>query len=701
MYPFMTFCCNLNGLLLLTLVTIENSNVLLTRFIRSSAEADQLFKISDMMLVTELCKVLLATLLELWHSQGRLTASLCWNNLLSYQSLLVALPAVLYFVQNSLFYVALTNLPAPIFQVLYQMKLLTTALVSVLLLTRRYSSLQWLSLCSLTFGTVLAVTFHNTSSDDGAKPNALIGIFAVIIACFCSAFAGVGFEKLLKQDSTSGSPSLWMRNIQLGTFSVLFATLQLIHSNYFNNQQKDSNPKPFLFGFSILVWMLVFLRASCGILVAIIIKHMDNVVKSITSCVSVLAGCLISMFLLGDVLDWKFWLGAGIVAISSYSFSQPPPADEKPWQVALSRVYRRFFIRSLGMLLSFSVFFPLILLHRTIHNVDVKLSTQLISSSPKYSDVPSHPFVFLVDCDDGTIDMVLNSLLCWAKVRGVDNAAKEYNVLCLSSRCCDMVSSFGLRHFGKDDMFQMYIRNREGYQKYAQTSHLDSVMITRELVVQHLLFQGYSVLRADADVCVTADLVALADDLSLDMLVSAQDPGHSLHQTTWAHNYHCNGTQFLSLNNGLAFVKGQPQVATFYALAVGRSLRIMVNDPSSADGFAQKGFNQEAKESKFCVNFGLGTWNGSMLSGKTSYNALANFNISIFSVCSPCDRKLYCGSSYAVHANCLQGFQKRNFLDSQNAWHLHANWLEILAEMKGKGIEESIISLEKSSFWDI
>lgn len=390
MYPFMTFCCNLNGMLLLTLVTIENSNVLLTRFIRSSAEADQLFKISDMMLVTELCKVLLATLLELWHSQGRPTASLCWNHLLSYQSLLVALPAGLYFVQNSLFYVALTSLPAPVFQVLYQMKLLTTAIVSVLLLTRRYSSLQWLSLCSLTFGTVLAVTAHNTSSNDGAKPNAWIGIFAVIIACFCSAFAGVGFEKLIKQDSTPSSPSLWMRNIQLGTYSVLFATLQLFHSNWFNKQHKDSPPKSFLFGFSILVWMLVLLRASCGILVAIIIKHMDNVVKSITSCVSVLAGCLISMFLLGDVLDWKFWLGAGIVAISSYTFSQPSPTNEKSQQVAVSRVCRRFLIRSLGALLSFLVLFPLILLHHTIHDVNVNLSTQLISSIPKYSNVPEN-----------------------------------------------------------------------------------------------------------------------------------------------------------------------------------------------------------------------------------------------------------------------------------------------------------------------
>ncbi len=367
----------------MTLVAIENSNVLLTRFIRSNANADQLFKIGDMMLVTELCKVVLAMMLELWHSRGQLTTSLSWHNLLSYQSLIVALPAVLYFVQNSLFYVALTNLASPLFQVLYQLKLLITAIVSVLLLQRMYSAFQWISLCALTFGVIIALKANDGSSNDGVKSNAFIGIVAVIVACFCSAFAGVGFEKLLKQDSTSSSPSLWMRNIQLGTYSVVVATLQLLLSNRFDGQQEIAARKPFLFGFSSLVWTLAVLRASCGLLVAIIIKHMDNVVKSITSSVSVLAGCLISSFLLGDVLDWKFWFGAGVVAISSYMFSQPP-------NDAFSLLRKRWVTR-----LAFSSCFIFSFLSSwNAWNFSFRPYTALKSSAPMlYSSVPKYSSV--------------------------------------------------------------------------------------------------------------------------------------------------------------------------------------------------------------------------------------------------------------------------------------------------------------------
>jgi len=316
--------------LLLSLVVIENTNVLLAKFVRSRNNADQQFKIRDMMLVTELCKVLLASLLESRCSGRELVESLSTHRLHSYESLKVSLPALLYFVQNSLFYVALTNLAAPVFQVLYQMKLLTTAVVSVLLLQRAYSASQWASLCTLTLGSTLAIMANYGSSKGEINSNVFIGVIAVIAACFCSAFAGVGFEKLLKQDSISrnGSdfalPSLWMRNIQLGVYSVVFATCLLVLASCFDGQQETTAPQPFLFGFSPLVWILVFLRASCGLLVAVIIKHLDNVVKSIASSVSVLAGCLVSMLLFGDELDWKFWFGTAIVLISSFIFSQPP-----------------------------------------------------------------------------------------------------------------------------------------------------------------------------------------------------------------------------------------------------------------------------------------------------------------------------------------------------------------------------------------
>lgn len=48
----------------------------------------------------------------------------------------MAVPACLYVVQNNLNYVAISNLDGPTFQLLYQLKILTTALFSVLMLKR-------------------------------------------------------------------------------------------------------------------------------------------------------------------------------------------------------------------------------------------------------------------------------------------------------------------------------------------------------------------------------------------------------------------------------------------------------------------------------------------------------------------------------------------------------------------------------------
>jgi solute carrier family 35 (UDP-sugar transporter), member A1/2/3 len=55
-------------------------------------------------------------------------------------------------------------------------------------------------------------------SDDSSKAanknfnEKLVGLLAVLFACFSSGFAGVYFEKLLKGSSTG----VWTRNIQLG-----------------------------------------------------------------------------------------------------------------------------------------------------------------------------------------------------------------------------------------------------------------------------------------------------------------------------------------------------------------------------------------------------------------------------------------------------------------------------------------------------
>ncbi len=69
--------------------------------------------------------------------------------------MMVSIPALLYAVQNNLLYVALSNLDAATYQVIYQLKVLTTAGCAVLVLGKALHSHQWASLLILTLGVTL------------------------------------------------------------------------------------------------------------------------------------------------------------------------------------------------------------------------------------------------------------------------------------------------------------------------------------------------------------------------------------------------------------------------------------------------------------------------------------------------------------------------------------------------------------------
>jgi UDP-sugar transporter A1/2/3 len=68
------------------------------------------------------------------------------------ETLKLLIPAGLYTLQNNLLFVALSNLDAATYQVTYQLKILTTALFSVLMLGKKLDSIKWISLVLLMMG---------------------------------------------------------------------------------------------------------------------------------------------------------------------------------------------------------------------------------------------------------------------------------------------------------------------------------------------------------------------------------------------------------------------------------------------------------------------------------------------------------------------------------------------------------------------
>ena len=127
-------------------------------------------------------------------------------------------PAALYFIQNVLNYWAATYLDPATFQITAQLKILTTAIFSVLMLGTKLPLSKWILLTMVAFG-VIVIQLQDYSDETAGEAKArLAGIFCVILSSTTSGFAGIWFEKALKGKQ---KVSLFLRNLQLSLFTIV------------------------------------------------------------------------------------------------------------------------------------------------------------------------------------------------------------------------------------------------------------------------------------------------------------------------------------------------------------------------------------------------------------------------------------------------------------------------------------------------
>eukprot|EP01064_Diplonema_japonicum_P000679 TRINITY_DN10443_c0_g3_i7.p3 TRINITY_DN10443_c0_g3~~TRINITY_DN10443_c0_g3_i7.p3 ORF type:complete len:347 (+),score=96.03 TRINITY_DN10443_c0_g3_i7:1336-2376(+) len=231
--------------------------------------------------------------------------------------LLLAVPALLYLVQNNLLFFAMEKLDAAVYQVTYQLKILTTAICTVLMLDRRLTLQQWAALIMLTVGVSLAQLQPPSAAEDSDAGTSLsaqtAGIMALLVACFTSGFAGVYTEKLLKQTQTT----LWIRNIQLAAWSVVAGFIGI----YGTSDYETIKSKGFFDGYTNVVWVVVLLQACSGIVVALVIKIADNIVKNFSVAMSLLLATVISIPLFNFHPSHFFVVGAVLVLASVQMYS--------------------------------------------------------------------------------------------------------------------------------------------------------------------------------------------------------------------------------------------------------------------------------------------------------------------------------------------------------------------------------------------
>ncbi|XP_050734025.1 UDP-N-acetylglucosamine transporter-like isoform X2 [Eriocheir sinensis] len=358
---------SLKTLSLVVLSVQTSTMVLLLRYSRTNS-SPQPYIITTAVLLSELLKLGLS--LAFLHLDSgkilRVTMKRLYEDVFLnvWETLKLAIPAFLYVVQNNLLFIALSNLDAATYQVTYQLKILTTAIFSWVMLGKRLAPIHWLSLCLLMLGVSLVQVDGGSSSrstskilpeveaiegadpsllgagaEDGgeggdglpsnvhntAHPNPevprLLGILAVCVSCISSGFSGVYFERLVKRGKQT---SLIIRNIQLGLFSIAFAVMAV------TSDSRAIRESGFFQGYSTAAWLVVLIQAFGGLMVSVTMKYADNILKGFATSLSIVMSSLVSWLALGDdAPTLQFVIGASIVIASTFLYGLTPQRENE------------------------------------------------------------------------------------------------------------------------------------------------------------------------------------------------------------------------------------------------------------------------------------------------------------------------------------------------------------------------------------
>ncbi|KAI8083794.1 nucleotide-sugar transporter-domain-containing protein [Thamnidium elegans] len=345
---------NIKHISLITLVVQNSALILMMRYTRSSVPADKLYLASTAVLMSELLKtvvclfVVYSLLPNSKKSIPNFSSFLYRELIINWkETIKLGLPAILYLIQNNLQYIAATNLDAATFQVTYQLKILTTAFFSVVILGRKLSRTKWTALGVLTVGIALVVLPKEALQNwmgyqiVAAVPENSIGnqsntkgLVSVFTACILSGIAGVYFEKIVKTKQRDGNldllekqkiqqmeqTQLWIRNIQLSLFSVVLGCIFVVALQDGKAIMQDG----FFQNYSYLTWVVILIQAGGGLIVGFVVRYADNILKGFATSISIILSSIVSVWLFNFEVTLSFGMGALLVVYATYMYGSSP-----------------------------------------------------------------------------------------------------------------------------------------------------------------------------------------------------------------------------------------------------------------------------------------------------------------------------------------------------------------------------------------
>jgi solute carrier family 35 (UDP-sugar transporter), member A1/2/3 len=241
-----------------------------------------------------------------------------WSQFLR-KSVNFSVPAIVYGLANNFVFLALNYLDPAVAQLLNNLKILSTALLSWLILEKKLSLVQWTSLLVLTCGAAVtqlktpclneSVAAGDTAVSHGE--NRVFGVIIALLATLCSGIAGVWTEYVMKGRGVVKDQPIQLQNLQLYFYGVFFHIMVV----WYNSGEIVAD-RGLFYGFGFWAWAAVFNQVFLGFSVSFLMKYADNIVKVFINCVAMVVVAILSSYLFGTELGAQLLVAIVLVASS-------------------------------------------------------------------------------------------------------------------------------------------------------------------------------------------------------------------------------------------------------------------------------------------------------------------------------------------------------------------------------------------------
>jgi len=121
-------------------------------------------------------------------------------------------------------------------------------------------------------------------------------------------------EKIFKNTDTS----LWIYNIQLAVTSIILSSLLM-----YIFDGNDVKKYGIFYGYTTLVWISTVINSIGGLIVALVIRYSDNILKGFASSTSIVLSCIVAVIYFNFQLTLFFLIGSLLVISSIIIYSNP------------------------------------------------------------------------------------------------------------------------------------------------------------------------------------------------------------------------------------------------------------------------------------------------------------------------------------------------------------------------------------------